>query len=347
VNRFLIAMVLGAAAISQAFSATWTHVIYLVGEQDYRRDRQDQSWVLYKNAVHAAREDKRNNYVIYFDPYGSGGFLLRNRVRLYVYLKGKKAFTWGWDHNELDSTAESSFDLIRDALAKTKAPENETSEPWSLFLYGEHLGIYENAVFDGSSTQGTTLPKLLQELSSLSPGHRFSVALFQMCYLNSADFLTTAMGAADRVLLAPNGVSNTAWDLAALFQGTENPEGLASRAQEIWSGQAPHAKLELYRAGEWAGLTEKISEIERRFGNQIWEDSLIHPQWQNSLLADFPHGRYFESTHEMFIPLLTGLDLYRGIAPETDLREVEQEVARLDPEGLLNQIVQPRKFSEK
>jgi len=163
----------------------------------------DQAELIYKKILKRAKEDNKNNYVLFYDPLGKGNVFNRNWVKLKIYSKGKKTFTYGLRKPEVDT----SNVLLYKEIARTVRKElpDFSAEKSLFYYYGEHFPLIGKSKLDLSGGSiGLSSIKSLMEVFG-----KFKLSIFHTCYLNNINILNELLSHTERILVPHKAILNT------------------------------------------------------------------------------------------------------------------------------------------
>lgn len=178
----------------------------------------DQANVIYREMVKGAKKDKKNNYVLFYDPLGKGSIFNRKWVKLRVYKKGKKVFGLGLRKAEINANSPQLYhklkQVMHDELGRIK------KEDALLYYYGEHFPAKGVAFLDLGGEQnkkdrGISLSKVLKLVETVGPFH---TVIFHTCYINALDYLGPLLKIVDQVIVPYKAILNTHLNWASLKQ---------------------------------------------------------------------------------------------------------------------------------
>ncbi|MCR9204903.1 MAG: hypothetical protein NXH75_10015, partial [Halobacteriovoraceae bacterium] len=89
-----------------------TFVFFINGDWYYKGPQfedsgirlKDQANVLYRETLKRAKDDTKNNYVIFYDPKGKGSLFNRRWVKFRIFEKGKSRYSHLLKDAEIDTT---------------------------------------------------------------------------------------------------------------------------------------------------------------------------------------------------------------------------------------------------
>lgn len=170
----------------------------------------DQAEVIYKEILSRAKKDTKNNYVLFYDPLGKGSLFNRKWVKLKIYKKGKKLFSYGLRKPEVDT---SSYNLYKEIARTVRKEIPEFSANDSLFYYyGEHFPLVGKSELDLSG--GSIGLSSIKELMGVFG--KFKLSIFHTCYLNNINTLDELLSLTERVLVPHKAILNTPLDFNSL-----------------------------------------------------------------------------------------------------------------------------------
>lgn len=254
-----------------------TFVYFINGDWHYKgpvyQDNQirlkDQANVIYREMVKAAKNDSKNNYVLFYDPIGRGRIFNKNWVKLRVYKKGKKVFGLGLSKPEINANSPVFHRELKDIIIKELGSLRKEN---SLFYYyGEHFPAYGEVTLDlgGSGSQeerGVGLQKILRLIETIGPFH---TAIFHTCYLNALDYTGPLLKLVDNVILPRKAILNTHQNWNSL-----KADSFKDFRQQLVKDNS-NSKYQWVTYGkEVLELSEKLSEVKSLVQKEYWFDWL-------------------------------------------------------------------------
>ncbi|MCK5073839.1 MAG: hypothetical protein KAQ98_10465 [Bacteriovoracaceae bacterium] len=308
--------VLPDAGESEQIKNSWTYIFFINGDfnyngpsfkDDHSVEIEDQSRELYKKVKKMAKEDKTNNYVIFYDPRGTGP--LFKHVRIKVFKNGKQIHTsWPLFNMEINASSPETFEKLAGIARKELSDFDSTKKLF--YFYGEHFPVFGKINYD------------LSHKKELFGGEEFKSGLeyfapvdllvMQTCYVNSISFYSMLKDLVKRFLVPQKAILNVPLNLESLHNSTAKADEIAS---EIIS-KNKHDKYPLLTYGTEINFMIKIvNELEKNiFSEDFNDERTIHeedgiPAWTNEVST----SSVILNTKEVLVPIesyVTVLDQY-------------------------------------
>lgn len=277
----------------------------------------DQANLIYRGLVQKAKEDTKNNYVLFYDPLGEGRLFNRKWVKLRVYKKGKKVFGLGLSKPEVETGSIEFYGEFKKIIEENLSPSKK--EDRLFYYYGEHFPVKGEMTLDlsgNSSNGGMGLNKMSSLLETLGP---FDTTIFHTCYLNALDYVGRFLDYSDQVLVPRHAILNTPLDWSEIVSA-KNFQDFAKGLTKRNFSQEKYQWLHYGR--EVKKLEEKIETLEKNLSQKYWKN-----WWRHQLESDF-NGLRQRGEGTLFL---------QALAQNQDIKEREIFVPLIDYVNLVNQ----------
>lgn len=182
-----------------------TVIAFISGDWDYfgavagndgQLNLKDQAERSYKEWVETAKNDKKRDYIIFYDPRGKGMIFNRKWVKTRVYKNGKRVYSL-LGKSEISAGSEA-FQRIKKLADKYLGDDFKKGKK-TFFYYGEHFPARGKALIDLGGSDEIGASDILNGMKLLSD--KFDRAIFQTCYLNNLRFLAPASELSQELIL--------------------------------------------------------------------------------------------------------------------------------------------------
>lgn len=299
----------------------WTYIFWINGDFDYqgpvyngddRIELKYQPRLIYEQVLEMAKEDRKNNYIIFFDPKGRGRFFNFNKryVQMRVYEKSKRLYRSGLSYRDIDATRVDTFETMAQ-VAWDHLGQSWKKSQKMLYFYGEHFPIEGLVDYDYTSySEGFGLERFVPGLEEFTKrGGKLDLLIMQTCYVNSLTFLARTSHLTKSYLLPENAILNTKMSLSELFEFQGQREALSLQVLRDNEGHERYPWLQYSKEVEHlALLMEKLkSEIDKTsFNRELIRDSL--DEYEGFISQVSPESVLLESG-EVLIPFYDYLSL--------------------------------------
>lgn len=276
-RKFFVLILLLSCMTSHALENK-TFVFFINGDWYYKGPQfeetgvrlEDQANILYKQILKRAKEDKKNNYVLFYDPKGKGNILNRKWVKFRIFERGKGRYSHLLKDAEIDTTKDSFIELFSRTIKKKLGALKKDSSVF--YYYGEHFPAHKEYRLDLSGDQNSKygLKKLLRLMAKLGGFH---TSIFHTCYVNALDFVGPLLDLSNEVIVPKSAILNTPLKMENAF----SQNYLVNFSDTLVQENSDHERYKLFRYGQDAKyLFQKIVQLNSYVEPLVWQNMLNH-----------------------------------------------------------------------